>query len=106
HLFRRSRRAVSRRHREAQQVARIVEVDELLQAFDVAIVEELLLEVRSGRLGGRTLWRCHAHVARRRHLELAVDIRGLRYPRRVRVGTGTETASEESSHSQVPVAEA
>ena len=50
----------------AKDVARIVEVDELLQALDVAVVKELLLEVRPGRLGGGTLWRCHGHIARRR----------------------------------------
>src|SRR5438093_3553246 len=79
-------------------------MDELLQALDVAIVKELLLEVRPWRLGGTT-WRRHGHIARRRHLELAVDIRGERYPRRIRVRPGTETASEEGPHSQVSVAE-
>jgi hypothetical protein len=36
-------------------IACVVEVHKLLQALDVAIMEELLLEVRPGRLGGRTL---------------------------------------------------
>src|SRR6266404_5110506 len=46
HLFHRSRRAVSRRDLEPKHVPRIVEMDELLQALGVAIVKELLLEVR------------------------------------------------------------
>src|SRR2546430_13483495 len=41
---------------KCENVARVVEVHELLQALDVAIVEELLLEVRSWSLRGRTLW--------------------------------------------------
>src|SRR5438552_1119854 len=79
-------------------------MDDLLQAFGVAIVEELLLKVRPWRLGGTT-GRRHGHNARRRHLELAVDFRGEGYPRRIRVGPGTETASKEGPHSQVPLAE-
>src|SRR6266446_10401676 len=71
HPFHRSRRAVSRRDgspkSNRKRVARVVEMDELLQAFDVAIVKELLLEVRYripvrvelAGLGGRTLWRCN-----------------------------------------------
>src|SRR5207253_6140745 len=71
YFFSRSRRAVSRRDVEWKHVARIVEMDELLQALGVAIVKELLLEVGPGRLGGTT-WRRHGHVARRGHLHLAV----------------------------------
>src|SRR6202163_1468889 len=78
---------------------------ELLQALNVAVVKEPLLEVWPGGFGGRTLWRCHGHVARRRHLHLAVDSRCVLPPTRVRVGTGIESASEESSKSQISVAE-
>src|SRR5882724_11533190 len=77
---------------------------ELLQALDVPIVEELLLEKGPWGLGG-TPWRCHGDVARRSHLELAVDTRRKRYPVRVRVGGGAESASEERPQSKVPVAE-
>src|SRR5260370_16600157 len=79
---------------------------ELLEALDVAVVEELLLEERPGGLRGGALWRCHRHIARGRHLELAVDAWRKWFPRIVRVGRGAETTSEESSHSQIPVAEA
>src|SRR5882724_5527865 len=78
----------------------------LLQALDVAVVKEPLLEVRPGRLGGGTLWRCHRHIARRRHLELAVDLWCKLCPILVRAGVGTEPASEESPHSQISIAEA
>jgi hypothetical protein len=78
-------------------VARVVEVDELLQALDVAVVKELLLKVKPGRLGGGTLWRCHSDIARRRHLHFAVVKRCKLSPTRVRAGPGTETASEKSS---------
>src|SRR5207245_1697594 len=94
HFLGRSRRAVSGGDVEGIEIARIVEVHELLQALDVSIVEELLLEVGPWRLGG-TPWRCHGRVARRGHLELAVDARRKLRPGRVRVGGGTEAASEE-----------
>src|SRR5207302_339478 len=100
-----SRRALSALDRHPIHVARVVEVDELLQALDVAVVEELLLEEGSGRLGGTTRRR-HGHIARCRDLELAVDFRGQRYPLRVGVWSGSETTSEEGPHSQVSVAEA
>ena len=69
-------------------------------------MKELLLEIRPGRLGGGTLWRCHSHIARRRDLELAVDTWCKSSPARVRVGSGAETASEEGPHAQVSIAEA
>src|SRR5260370_36954045 len=78
---------------------------ELVQALKVAGVKEPLPEVWSGGFGGRPLWRCHGHVTRRRHLHLAVDSRCILPPTRVRVGTGTEPASEESPKSQISVAE-
>src|SRR5437667_899724 len=77
----RSRRAVSGGDIERIEIARIVEVHELLQALDVPIVEEPLLEEGPRRLGG-TPWRCHGCVARRHHLELAVDTRRKLYPGR------------------------
>ena len=55
HLVRRCRRAVPRRDVVRKHVACIVEMDELLQAFDVAVMKELLLEVRPGRLGREKL---------------------------------------------------
>src|SRR5206468_12943839 len=55
YLFRCSCRAVpgSDVELKCENVARVVEVHELLQALDVAIVEELLLEVRSWSLRDR-----------------------------------------------------
>src|SRR5258705_5062979 len=108
YFFDRSCRAVPGSDVEcnALYVARIVEVDELLQALDVAVVKELLLEVRPWRLGGGTLWRRQSNIARRRHLHLAVNTRSKLCPVRVRVGPGAEAASEESSQSQISVPEA
>src|SRR6266849_2453900 len=81
---------------------------ELLQAFDVAVMKELFLEVRfpGAGFGGGTLRRCRRHIASRGHLELAVNHWCKLYPRPVWVGAGAETTSEESSHSQISVAEA
>src|SRR5437868_4949326 len=106
YFFDRSIRAMSGSDVECIHVAGVVEVDQLLQALDIAVVKELLLEVRPGRLGSGTLWRCHSHIARRRDLELAVDSWCKSSPARVRVGSGTETASEEGPHAQVSIAEA
>ncbi len=108
YFFDRSIRAVSGSNveRNPLNVARVVEVDELLQALDVAVVKELLLEVRAGRLGGGTPWRCHSYIARRRDLELTVDSWCKLSPSPVRVGGGTEAASEEGPHAQVSIAEA
>src|SRR6266850_3943106 len=93
---------------EFRHVARVVEVDELLQALDVAVVEEPLLEkpgLPPWRLGGRALCRRHVRIARGRDLELAIGRRGQPDPFRVRVGCGTKAASEESPQSQISVAE-
>src|SRR5258707_3336142 len=106
YFFGLSCRAVSGRDGELELVARIVEVDELFQALDVPVVKEPLLEVRPRRLGGRTLWGRHSHIAHGRHLKLAVDSWCKFSPSYIRVGAGTEAASEESSHSQISVAEA
>src|SRR5258705_4431790 len=103
HFLGRSRRTVSGGDIERIEIARIVEVHELLQALDVPIVEEPLLEEGPRRLGG-TPWRCHRRVARRHHLELAVDTRGKLCPVRVRVGGGAEPASEALPQSKVPIA--
>src|SRR3989442_10209926 len=80
---------------------------QLLQALDVAVVKELLLEVRfpGAGFGGGTLRRCHRHIANRGHLELTVDHWCRLYPCPVWVGTGAETTLQESSHSQISVAE-
>jgi hypothetical protein len=107
HFFDRSCRAVSGSDvvHEFFLVTRIVEVYKLLQALDVAIVKEPLLEVRRGAgLGGRTLLGCHGYIARRRHLELTVDSWCKLCPIRVRIGRGN--ASEETSHSQISKGEA
>src|SRR5438270_2905300 len=87
-------------------VARIVEMYELLQTLNVAVVKKPFLEVRALGLGGRTLWWCHGHIARPRHLHLAIDSRCVLSPAYVRAGAGTEPASEESPKSQISVAEA
>ena len=71
YLLHSSCRAASHLDGEREHIARIVEMDKLLQALDVPIVEELLLKVRSRRFGGGTLrWR-HGRIARRKHLHLA-----------------------------------
>src|SRR6267378_4047911 len=48
--------AVSRGDRFREHVARIIEMNQLLQALGVAIVKEFLLEIGSRGLGGGTLW--------------------------------------------------
>src|SRR6266849_5508904 len=87
-------------------VARIVEMYELLQALNVAVVKEALLEVRTGGFGGGTLRRCHRDVARRSHLHLAVDSWCVLSPTDIRIGAGTEPAPEKSPESQISVPEA
>src|SRR5580700_8758394 len=80
---------------------------ELFQALDVAVMKELLLEVRfpGASFGGGTLRRRHGHIAHRGHLKLTVNTWCKLYPVPVWVGAGAETTSEESSHSQISVAE-
>ena len=89
-------------------VARVVKMYELFQALDVAVMKELLLEVRfpGASFGGGTLRRCHRHIASCGHLELTVNHWCKLYPVPVWVGAGAETTSQESSHSQISVAEA
>src|SRR6266446_5393746 len=99
YLFGRPCWTVSGSDGERKLVARVVEMDELLQALDVAVVKELLLEVRlpGAGFGGGTLWRRHGHIAHRRHLLPAVHPRCQLRPSRVRVGGGAEAASEEGA---------
>src|SRR5246127_1960393 len=86
---------------------------QLLQALDVTVVEEFLLEVRyripvrvgQTGFGGGTLRRRHCHIAYRGHLELTVNHWCKLCPVPVWVGAGAETTSQESSHSQISVAE-
>src|ERR1700722_11530307 len=63
YLFYRSRRAVSGSDRLRKYVARIVEMNQLLQALGVAVVKEFLLEIGSRRLGGGTQGRRQADIA-------------------------------------------
>src|SRR6266478_6468852 len=97
YFFRCSCRAMSGSDREGKFVAGVVEVNQLLQALDVAVMKKLLLEIGPGCLGSRALWRCHGHIARRHYLLLAIDARRKRCPILVRVGSGTEATAEESS---------
>src|SRR5712692_2489449 len=99
-------RAVPRSYREGVYVARIIEVHELLQALDVAVVEELLLEVRSWSLRGRTLWWYQGDVACRRRLHLAIRSWRKLCPCIIRACPRAGTASQESSQSQISEAEA
>src|SRR5260370_18159719 len=57
YFFGRSWRAMSGSDRVRILVARVVEMYELLQALNVAVVKEALLEVRNGGFGGGTLRR-------------------------------------------------
>src|SRR6266404_8991575 len=72
---------------------------ELLQALDVAVVKEFLLEVRPRSLGGGTLARCKRNIARRCGLHFTVGSGCIFYPRRVRVGRRPEAAAQESPES-------
>src|SRR6516165_6498817 len=87
-------------------VAGVIEVYELLKALDVSVVKECLLEIRSGSRSGRALWWRQGHIAGRSHLHLTVDSWCILSPTHIRVGAGTEPASEKSPQSQVSVAEA
>ena len=85
-------RTVSGSDVERIDIARIVEMHKLLEA----IVEELFLEIRSRRLGGRALRRCHSDIAPRRGLHLAVARWGKLYPSRIRVDGTSEKAAQPS----------
>src|SRR5579864_4345562 len=85
----------------------VVEVHELLQALDVAIVEELLLEVgsRSVRTAG-ALRRYKGHVACGHGLHLTVGgWRKLR-PTRIRAGKSRVTAPEKFAQAKIGVGKA
>src|ERR1700722_6861652 len=101
-------RAVSRRDREWIHVTRVVEMYQLLEALDIAVVKKLLLEIRLDRAGlrGGALCRRHSHIARGGHLHLTVDRWCVLCPTRVWVGRGADAASKKCSQSQISVAEA
>jgi hypothetical protein len=69
-------------------------------------VEELLLEVGPWRFSTLALGRHHSHIPRRGHLHLAVDGCGILCPTRVGVGSGTKTASEKGSQTEICVGKA
>src|ERR1700761_3634013 len=79
---------------------------ELLQTLDIAVMEKLLLEVGAGSFGGGTLQRSKPRVARRRRLHLAIGSGRKFSPCQIRVGSGTETTSEERPQSEIGVGEA
>src|ERR1700740_1982007 len=87
YLFRCSCGALAGFHLHPKVVTRVVEMDELLQALDVAVVEELLLEVRAWGFRRGTLRRHKTHVARRHRLHLPIGCWCELDPGRVRVGT-------------------
>src|SRR6266481_6100251 len=95
HLFRGARRTMPGSYSgKRKSVSGVVEVHQLLQALDVAIVEEFFLEVRSWRLRGGTLRRCHRHISCRRRLHPSiVEWREL-CPIVIRACPRAETASE------------
>src|SRR6202011_1752878 len=77
---------------EGVDIACVIEMHELLQALDVAVVKELLLEVRPWCFCSGTLWRRHGHIAHRRHLLSAVHPRRQSCPSPVRIGRRAEAA--------------
>jgi len=79
---------------------------ELLQALDIAVVEELFLEIRPGRLGGGALWRCHSPIPRRRYLHSSVVQWCILCPARIGLAQDTKPLSEARSQSQIAEAEA
>ena len=81
----RSLRTVSRRDVERKHVAGIVKVDDLLEALEVTVVHVGLDEVRA---------RPHVHVAARRHLKLAVELRHQGCPIRVGVVRAAEHGAD------------
>src|SRR5260370_41293285 len=97
---------MSGRDRVGILVARVVEMYDLLQAFEVAVVKEHLLEVGSGGFGGGTLCRCQRYVAPFCYLLLAVDSRRILFPTHFCIRAGSEAASEYGPKSYVTVADA
>src|SRR5579864_5363544 len=85
----------------------VVEVNQLLQALDVAIVEELLLEVGSRSV--RTacaLRRYKRHVACGHGLHLTVGGRSKLGPSRIRAGGSFVTASEKFTQAKIGIGKA
>src|ERR1700761_1336512 len=78
---------------------------ELLQTLDIAVMKKLLLEVGARSLRRGTLRRCKPHIARRGRLHLAVGLGSKLSPCQIWVGSGTESASEESAQAEVGVGE-
>src|SRR3984893_15674276 len=110
YFLRSSYRAASHLDGEREHIACVIEMHELLQALDIAVVEKLLLEVRPWRFGRGTLWRYHGHVPRSRHLHLTggsgrelgpayLGLVGGRARADIRVGAGA--ATEEESQPQI-----
>src|SRR5258707_5679607 len=98
HLFRGARRTVPGSYSgKRKSVSGVIEVHQLLQALDVAVVEELLLEVRPGSLGGRTLCWHQGDVAGAGRLHLAIRSWRKLCPIVIRAGPRAGTASQESS---------
>src|SRR5258707_10279742 len=107
HLFRGARRTVPGSYSgKRKSVSGVIEVHQLLQALDVAVMEELLLEVRPGSLGGRTLRRNHGDVACRGCLHASIIEWRELCPIVIRARPRTGTASQEGSQSQVSKGEA
>src|SRR5260221_12254464 len=107
HFFGGARRTVPGSYSwKRKSVSGVIEVNQLLQALDVAIVEELLLEVGPRRLRGGALWRHHRDIACRRRLHLAVRSRRELCPIVIRARPRAGTASQEGSQSQGSKAEA
>jgi len=106
-LFGRSRRTVSRGDVKRVDVACVVEMYELLQALDVAVVEELFLEVRSRSVGASgALCRHQSYIACRRGLHLAIGTGCELPPGLVWAGPGSVTAPQEFSESQISIGKA
>src|ERR1700741_3553029 len=85
----------------------VVEVNQLLQALDVAIVEELLLEVGSRSI--RTacaLRRYQGHIACGHGLHLTVGSRSKLRPTRIRAGKSRVTAPEKFAQAKIGICEA
>src|SRR5260370_19155300 len=76
-----------------------------MKEFGLEVRDRIPVRVGLAGFGGGTLRRCHRHIASCGHLELTVNHWCKLCPVRVWVGAGAETTSEESSHSQISVAE-
>src|SRR5207245_2259809 len=107
YFFNCSSRAVSGLDLHPIHVARIVEVDELLQALDVTIVEELFLEV--GTRSIRTacaLRRYKGYIACGHGLHLTVGLWRKLRPTRVRAGSSRVTTPEKFAQAKIGICDA